>query len=46
VKDTKLPNNIQLEDLRVQLAGRLALPMETYLEREEALLDAKTQAML
>jgi hypothetical protein len=46
VKDMKLPNNIQLEDLRVQLAGRLTLPMETYLKREEALLEAKTRAML
>ena len=46
VKDMKLPNNIQLEDLRLQLAATLALPMETYLKREEALLEAKTQAML
>jgi anaerobic magnesium-protoporphyrin IX monomethyl ester cyclase len=46
VKDLKLPSNVQLADLRVQLAARLALPMETFLEREEALLDAKTQAML
>jgi radical SAM superfamily enzyme YgiQ (UPF0313 family) len=30
VKDIKPPNNIQLEDLRVQLATRLALPVETY----------------
>ncbi len=46
LKAPKLPNNIQLADLRVQLAAKLALPIETYLEREEALLDAKTQAML
>ncbi|MCK4727356.1 MAG: FKBP-type peptidyl-prolyl cis-trans isomerase, partial [Desulfobacterales bacterium] len=46
VKDLKLSNNIQLADLRVKLAARLALPMETYLEREEALLDTKTQGML
>ncbi|NVL90326.1 MAG: radical SAM protein [Desulfobacterales bacterium] len=46
VKDMKLSNNIQLEDLRVQLAARLALPMETYFKREEALLDARTRAML
>lgn len=45
VKETTLPNNIQLEDLRVQLAAKLGLPVETYLEREEALLDAKLQAM-
>ncbi len=46
VKDVRLLNNIQLAELRVQLAARLALPIETYLEREEALLDARTQAML
>lgn len=46
VKDIRLLNNIQLEDLRVKLAGRLSLPIETFLEREEVLLDAKTQAML
>ena len=46
VNDLKVPNNIQLADLRVQLAAKLALPIESYLEREEALLDAKTQAML
>lgn len=45
VKDMRLPNDIQLADLRVQLAARLGLPMETFLKREEALLDAKTQAM-
>lgn len=45
-KDLNLPNNIQLEELRVKLAARLGLPVETYLDREEALLDAKTQAML
>jgi hypothetical protein len=46
VKDMKLPNSIQLGDLRVKLAAELALPVETFLEREEALLDAKIQAML
>jgi radical SAM superfamily enzyme YgiQ (UPF0313 family) len=46
VKDSNLPNDIQLADLRVQLAAKLALPVQTYLEREEALLDAKLQAML
>jgi anaerobic magnesium-protoporphyrin IX monomethyl ester cyclase len=46
VRDTNLPNDIQLADLRVQLATRLALPVEAFLEREEALLDAKTYAML
>jgi radical SAM superfamily enzyme YgiQ (UPF0313 family) len=45
-RDVKLPGNIQLEDLRIQLAAKLALPVETYLEREEALLNARTQAML
>ncbi len=46
VKDMKLRSNTQLADLRVKLAARLALPMETYLKREEALLEAKTQGML
>ncbi len=46
VRDMRLPSNIQLADLRVRLAARLGLPMETFLEREEALLDAKIQAML
>jgi hypothetical protein len=41
-----LPHNVTLADLRVKLAARLALPIETYLEREEALLEARTQAML
>ncbi|NVM20530.1 MAG: radical SAM protein [Desulfobacterales bacterium] len=45
VKDMKLPNDMQLADLRVQLAAELPLPIETFLEREEALLDAKIQAM-
>ena len=46
VKDMKLRSNTQLADLRVKLAAELALPMETYLKREEALLEAKTQGML
>ena len=46
MKNIELPNDIQLADLRVRLAAELALPMETYLEREEALLEAKTQNML
>jgi len=46
VKDITLPKNIQLAHLRVKLAAELALPMEIYLAREEALLDAKTQGML
>jgi anaerobic magnesium-protoporphyrin IX monomethyl ester cyclase len=46
VRDMKLPSSIQLAELRVRLAARLGLPMETFLEREEALLDAKIQAML
>jgi radical SAM superfamily enzyme YgiQ (UPF0313 family) len=45
-KDLSLQGNIQLADLRVQLAAKLALPVQTYLEREEALLDAKMKAML
>jgi hypothetical protein len=39
-------NNIPLQELRVQLAERLALPVEIYLEREAVLLDLKTSAML
>ena len=39
-------DDIQLVDLRVKLAALLCLPIELYLEREEALLDLKTQAML
>ena len=46
VKDMKPPDNIQLADLRVKLAAELPLPVETYLKREEALLEAKTRAML
>ena len=45
-RDMNLLNNVQLEELRVRLAAELALPVETYLQREEALLDAKTQGML
>jgi len=45
-KDLNLPNSIQLEELRVKLAARLGLPVEIYLDREAALLDAKTQVML
>jgi hypothetical protein len=44
-KEMKLTNSVQLADLRVNLAARLAHPMETFLEREEILLDAKTQAL-
>jgi radical SAM superfamily enzyme YgiQ (UPF0313 family) len=46
VKEIELQNNVALADLRVRLAARLALPIETYLEREEVLIEAKTQAML
>jgi radical SAM superfamily enzyme len=46
VKRMKLTNNVQLAELRVNLAARLALPIETFLEREEVLLDAKIQALL
>ncbi len=45
-RDMNLLNNVQLEELRVRLAAELALPVDTYLEREEALLEAKTQGML
>ncbi|MBW1742102.1 MAG: radical SAM protein [Deltaproteobacteria bacterium] len=46
VKEMGLPHNVTLADLRVKLASRLALPIETYLEREEDLLDARIQATL
>jgi tetratricopeptide (TPR) repeat protein len=46
VKDVESPHNIQLAELGVQLASKLVLPVETSLEREEALLEAKTKAML
>ncbi|MBW2170815.1 MAG: radical SAM protein [Deltaproteobacteria bacterium] len=46
VKEMKLPNSVPLADLRVRLAARLALPIETYLEREKVLLEAKARAML
>jgi hypothetical protein len=38
-------NNMSLQELRVQLAEVLALPVETYLEREEVLMDMKTSAL-
>jgi hypothetical protein len=46
VKDMELPKDMQLASLQVALATRLCLPIETYLEREDALLDARMQAML
>jgi radical SAM superfamily enzyme YgiQ (UPF0313 family) len=46
VKELELPHNVALADLRVKLAAQLMLPIETYLERAEALLEARTQAML
>jgi radical SAM superfamily enzyme YgiQ (UPF0313 family) len=46
VKELELPHNVALADLRVNLAAQLVLPIETYLEREEDLLDAKAHAML
>jgi hypothetical protein len=46
VRDMRIPNDIQLAGLQVGLASRLCLPIETLLEREERLLDAKTQALL
>lgn len=45
VKEMKLTHNVQLADLRVNLAARLVLPVDTFLEREESLLDAKTHAI-
>jgi hypothetical protein len=45
VKDMEVPKDGALASLRVALATRLCLPLETYLEREEALLDARTEAM-
>ena len=38
-------NNVELQELRVKLAQQLALPVTTYLEREEALLDMKTSLL-
>jgi hypothetical protein len=46
-KDVKLPtDNIQLAVLQVELAMRRCLPINTFLQRKEALLDARIQAML
>jgi radical SAM superfamily enzyme YgiQ (UPF0313 family) len=46
--DTALPHKVPLPlaDLRVRLAARLMLPIQTYLERAQALLEARTQAIL
>jgi len=41
-----MPGDVKLAELRVDLAAKLILPIKTYLEREEALLDARTKAML
>ena len=46
LKDTALPNDIQLAGLQVELAARLALPIETLLARKDVLLDAKIRTML
>jgi radical SAM superfamily enzyme YgiQ (UPF0313 family) len=46
VKEMKLTHNVQLAHFRAELAARLALPIETFLEREELLLDAKMHGML
>jgi anaerobic magnesium-protoporphyrin IX monomethyl ester cyclase len=46
VKDMELPKDMQLASLQVGLAIRLCRPIETYLEKEDALLDARMQAML
>jgi radical SAM superfamily enzyme YgiQ (UPF0313 family) len=45
-KEMALPHNVPLADLRVKLAAQLMLPIETYLERADALLEAKAHAML
>jgi hypothetical protein len=41
-----MPGDVKLAELRVALASKLSLPIKTYLEREETLLDARTKAML
>jgi hypothetical protein len=41
-----MPGDVGLAELRVQLSERLALPVAAYLERQEALLNARTNAML
>jgi hypothetical protein len=46
VRDVRIPNDIQLAGLQVELASRLCLPMGTLLEREERLLDARMQTLL
>ena len=45
-KNINLPSDVKLAELRVDLAAKLVLPIETYLERAETLLDARTNAML
>jgi len=45
IEDMQLTTNLQLADLRVKLAAGLALPIETFLQRAEVLLEAKTQAV-
>ncbi len=45
-KDVRLPKDIQLAALQVELAMRRCLPIKTFLQRQEALLDARIQAML
>lgn len=46
VTNLMVPNNVQVAELRVELAGRLCLPMDVYLEREEALLDERLKRIL
>jgi len=46
VKDMELPKDMQLASLQVELAMRRCLPITTFLQRKEALLDARIQAML
>jgi hypothetical protein len=44
--EMRIPKDVQVASLRVKLASRLCLPMDTLLEREESMLDAKTHALL
>jgi hypothetical protein len=46
VKEMEMPKDMQLASLQVALAIRLCRPIETYLEKQDALMDARMQAML
>jgi hypothetical protein len=45
-EEVALSKDMQLASLQVALASRLCRPVETYLEKEDALLDARMEAML